>query len=1671
MIRRFFIALVVGFVCMFGTTVSYACTTDEIDVLGDGTNCQTAKFTLTTTEIAADGTFQFYMSAKGTFYVDCGAGGTLSSSASDVSGKTITRSNTTGATYTCTYSTAGIKMISFGGLATGYGDSFDSSAIVFADNLYVARISGSLGAIFPTVGTSYPRFYRTFANCTNLTGSIPSDLFNGVTGGTESMFESTFSGCAGLTGSIPANLFSGVSVDENTYAYYMFYGTFWGCSGLSGTIPANLFSGVTYCEEGIFDSTFYGCSNLTGYVPLTLFPESCNVYDTFVDTGLNTTCPSNMVPYKYYDDKVSCVEPFITPIVLDNQNATTPAVPSSLYLKYRTGWYLDANATTEITRLTTLPTKTGSTFGGFWNETNGEGLMVIDTNGEFLDNSISRLSDQNLTLYAYWPKTYTVTYDCGDGNGSAPSTTTVMERDQFTPAANTCSRDGYMFLGWNISDTDTTVQPGKSITWIYDEDKTFTAQWAEEKFSITTTSISTNGTFQFYMSAKGTFYVDCGENGTLSGSYASGNVIDRSYSTSNVLYTCTYDTSGVKTVRFGGRATGYSTGTNANAAAIRFSVTPTLVASISGSLGAIFPTVGASTSSYPRFWNTFYGCTNLAGSIPENLFDGVTGTTTNMFNQTFYNCRNLSGYVPTTLFSGITSYSTNMMNNIFYDTGLATTCPAGTEQYYTGFESYWNSKVACGPETPNPSWNLGTAKFGVTTANLSANTKFELSISAKGNFTIDWGDGTVETLNRSNTTTNTTYSHTYTTGGKYMIKLDGLATGYNTGTTTPTIKFITTGITGLYGSLGALFPTVGTSYPRFYQTFYNCTGLSGSIPANLFDGVTGSVSYMFYQTFYNCSGLTGSIPAGLFGGVTGIQTYLFYQTFYGCSGLSGSIPETLFSGVTGSAQNYMFYNTFGNCTNLSGYIPPRLFEGLTRTTASQFMTGIFNKSGISTTCPNGTTQYYTGFEDPFFQDKVSCTEPFVTQVILDDQSADTTSVPTTVYVKYGTGWYSNSAGTTAISQLTTNPTKTGMRFDGYWTTTNGGGVQVIDDTGHFITSDATTKISKLTDSDVTIYANWVNDYTVTYSCGDGAGTPPATVTATTGKNFTPALSTGCYKDGYILSEWLVSNAQSNNNKKTTGGTFVWDYNENKTFTAQWVESKFEVQTINLNPGDNAAFNFGARGTFYVDWDDGVTYKVVCSDAYVSCTGTNGSYSGNATRTVCRVINTDTGYSDFNKIPHEYSNGGVHTIRFGGVATSYRDTVQACSITTGQKSAILFNNQTWLARILPGGNLSALFPHFGMNTNQAVRFEDAFYGCTNLSSIPADMFDGYTVPTSSMFNRTFQECTSLTSIPSELFGDLTGAPAGSMFQETFRGCTGLTAIPSGLFSSISGAPASQMFYSTFSGCSGLTGPIPGNLFAGISGAPATEMFSYTFSGCSGLTGSIPAGLFSGISGAPAEGMFSGTFYGCSGLTGSIPENLFAGISGAPATYMFSATFYGCRGLTGSIPNRLFGNLSGYLSANKYYFSGTFNGATNLSGYVPATLFSGLTGSTNNTMTNIFADTGLETSCPPCYSQYITGFESAWSGKVACQVGLDEDEFFYNDVCTTLCKFGGTKLMVGNGLEFQILSSRVTTPALNIRFSNNDICYVPLEVGNGGSGSLNISYGGQTYHAGTLPVEPD
>ena len=73
-------------------------------------------FSITTINMTTGSTFIFKVSGNGILNVDCGIDGVLSGTG--VSGNTITK-NTVGDynynTYTCTYTSAGIKTIRFGG--------------------------------------------------------------------------------------------------------------------------------------------------------------------------------------------------------------------------------------------------------------------------------------------------------------------------------------------------------------------------------------------------------------------------------------------------------------------------------------------------------------------------------------------------------------------------------------------------------------------------------------------------------------------------------------------------------------------------------------------------------------------------------------------------------------------------------------------------------------------------------------------------------------------------------------------------------------------------------------------------------------------------------------------------------------------------------------------------------------------------------------------------------------------------------------------------------------------------------------------------------------------------------------------------------------------------------------------------------------------------------------------------------------------------------------------------------------------------------------------------------------------------------------------------------------------------------------------------------------------
>jgi uncharacterized repeat protein (TIGR02543 family) len=259
-------------------------------------------------------------------------------------------------------------------------------------------------------------------------------------------------------------------------------------------------------------------------------------------------------------------------------------------------------------------------------------------------------------------------------------------------------------------------------------------------------------------------------------------------------------------------------------------------------------------------------------------------------------------------------------------------------------------------------------KFTITTTSFK-NTNISINISAQGMFYIEWEPGTVDPINRANTTTNSTYSHRYGNNNSVKtIRIGGLATGYSTGNTTAAISFTSSAryIAGISGSLTDIFPELGTGAgqsPIFYRTFYNCSNLESNIPENLFRGITFASTYTFYQTFSGCSKLSGFIPPSAFGGL--IQNHSPY---------------------TGSMMNNIFYNA----------------------------------SALATSCSTPHRNYTTGYES-YWNSRVSCgTEYALTYVMnggtnyagapatfWDDEATIINGVPTKANNIF-TGWCTDS---------------------------------------------------------------------------------------------------------------------------------------------------------------------------------------------------------------------------------------------------------------------------------------------------------------------------------------------------------------------------------------------------------------------------------------------------------------------------------------------------------------------------------------------------------------------------------------------------------------------------------------------------------------------------------------
>ena len=248
----------------------------------------------------------------------------------------------------------------------------------------------------------------------------------------------------------------------------------------------------------------------------------------------------------------------------------------------------------------------------------------------------------------------------------------------------------------------------------------------------------------------------------------------------------------------------------------------------------------------------------------------------------------------------------------------------------------------------NENLNSSKIKNFITTWRVNAGDTLMLPVSlniGSNNFTVDWGDGTEETVSSEEGDLTDYPRHTYEVAGDYDITISGKChyfTTYQFGEeygNNPSQyeklialkswgeieaeKYEFTGCTNLSGVIPS--PSENT-FANFNDDmkylFYDCEKIT-SIPGDLFSNIPDTV-INFKDTFYGCKGLT-SIPENLFANAVNAEN--FESTFAHCEGLT-SIPENLFANNT---KVTTFLETFKECTNLTS-IPENLFTNNTDVT-------------------------------------------------------------------------------------------------------------------------------------------------------------------------------------------------------------------------------------------------------------------------------------------------------------------------------------------------------------------------------------------------------------------------------------------------------------------------------------------------------------------------------------------------------------------------------------------------------------------------------------------------------------------------------------------------------------------------------------------------------------------
>ena len=945
-------------------------------------------------------------------------------------------------------------------------------------------------------------------------------------------------------------------------------------------------------------------------------------------------------------------------VTLNHNNPDNTPSPDSVYF-WNGHWYTGntAVAPSQITTMNPKPVMAGYTFNGYYTGNNGTGTQVIDSEGDFIDVPVTTIGQNGAQITANWTmRQYAVQLIAGNGTCDSGCSTYMYYQANVGWTANSNGSTpitsinpptpptGQVFSGYYTGQngTGTLVVDGSRTIQVTGTDALnllealgggtsttlkFYAKYDDIQtaptnpngyFAVTTTELAANTEFKFAMSAAGDFWVDWDADNQNTNSI----VRITPDNTNLTMYSHVYGTSGAKTIKIW-RTVGTSVSYNTDiiehldiytsVPAIYFGealgidgVAPTssLVAAISGSLGAVFPTVNSTLSGTPSFSHAFKGCSNLNGNIPEDLFGymsdgnyvGVTGSRSYMFSNTFANTGLTS--IPGTLFGRTT------INGTYYGVSGAA-------------EDMFAATFAGMP-------------INTDTNPIPENLFIGITGNAKGLFASTFAGCT----------------NLKTVQAGLFSGVSGAANQMFRAT------FMQSGLTslppGLFGGVS------GVAQAMFNQTFAGCNHLQ-LIPDSLFSGVsaTGNVNdsaaSMFYGTFVACTALT-ALPATLFGTIDapGVdRTFMFSGMFANNTALGGYIPKTLFANVTDNDATYFMTDIFGGDTNLatscgsynltqyttgfedywnghvscapvatfscgigSGTAPSSIFVEPVQSGSVTFtfpaVSGCsapnhYNNTNRQWTCDGsacvyGTNShvYWGGGETYPTSNNVSwdgqqnvefdmtyTPETYTITLKRNHDSNDDTNVGT-ITETYATSW----SGAPTIPASWSDGTYT-YNFDGYFTTRDNTGARMTDLNGNFVGEAATFMVG----ASGNWYAHWTTmtgPFTATFKCDEDSNTTIHTISniyidPTNHPNADvitmPALSVGasCTKTGYEFARWKVLGT---NDVVNPNATYTWTLYGGSDVIPDWQPVQ---TTITLSPNGGT----GGPAAVYTRYANGV----------------------------------------------------------------------------------------------------------------------------------------------------------------------------------------------------------------------------------------------------------------------------------------------------------------------------------------------------------------------------------------------------------------------------------------------------------------------------------------------------